>query len=41
MGTTLRIMGWAATLAVLAGVFMLYLQPEFMVGLANQVWACF
>jgi hypothetical protein len=41
MGNTLRIIGWAATLAALGGVFMLYLQPEFMVGLANQVWACF
>ena len=30
----------AAVLACLA-VFMLYTQPEFMVTLANQVWACF
>jgi hypothetical protein len=36
-----RTAGWTAALAALAGVFMLYLQPEFMVGLANQVWACF
>ncbi|KQM68669.1 hypothetical protein [Xylophilus sp. Leaf220] len=27
--------------AVLAGVFMLYLQPEFLRALADQVWACF
>ena len=27
--------------AVMAGVFMLYLQPEFVVILAEQVWACF
>ncbi|MFE8645345.1 hypothetical protein ACFX58_09710 [Sphingomonas sp. NCPPB 2930] len=26
--------------AVLAGVFMLYLQPEFLRALADQVWAC-
>jgi hypothetical protein len=26
---------------VLAGVFMLYTQPDFMVQMANQVWACF
>ena len=28
-------------LAVLAGVFALYLQPDFLLTLANQVWACF
>ena len=27
--------------AVLAGVFMLYGRPEFLVQLADQVWACF
>lgn len=27
--------------AVLVGVFTLYLQPDFMVQLADQVWACF
>lgn len=35
---------WAAyslALAVLAGVFLLYLQPDFMVTVAQQVWACF
>ena len=26
---------------VLAGVFLLYTQPDFMVQLANQVWACY
>lgn len=36
-----RIAAWSIALAVLAGVFTMYLQPEFMVGLANQVWACF
>ena len=36
-----RVASWSIALAVLAGVFMMYLQPEFMVGLANQVWACF
>lgn len=30
----------AATLALLL-VFGLYLQPDFMVTLAQQVWACF
>ena len=27
--------------AVLLGVFSLYMRPEFLVMLANQVWACF
>ena len=30
----------AASLALLA-VFAAYTQPEFLVTLANQVWACF
>lgn len=25
----------------LLGVFMLYTQPDFLVTLSNQVWACF
>ena len=28
-------------LAALSGVFAMYLQPDFMVTLAQQVWACF
>nr|WP_186827500.1 hypothetical protein [Comamonas testosteroni] len=36
-----RTLIWAAILAVLLAVFALYLQPEFMVTLADQVWACF
>lgn len=31
----------AAAVAVLLGVFSLYMRPEFLVMLANQVWACF
>lgn len=32
----------AALLAVaLAGVFCLYLRPDFMVQMVNQVWGCF
>lgn len=41
MSRPARIATWSAALAALAGVFALYMQPEFMVGLANQVWACF
>lgn len=35
---------WIAALAVLAvllAVFTLYLQPDFMRTLADQIWACF
>lgn len=30
-----------ALLALSAGVFTLYLQPAFLVTLAEQIWACF
>lgn len=36
-----RISIWTAVLAVLLAVFALYLQPQFMVTLADHVWACF
>lgn len=32
---------WLTVLLVLAGVFSLYLQPEFMISMAEQVWFCF
>ena len=32
---------YALALCVLLGVFTLYLRPDFLVTLANQVWACF
>lgn len=28
-------------IATLAAVFLMYTQPDFMVQMANQVWACF
>jgi hypothetical protein len=28
-------------MVVLLGVFLLYTQPDFMVQMANQMWACF
>jgi hypothetical protein len=31
----------AAIAAVLLGVFVLYTRPDFLLTLANQVWACF
>lgn len=32
---------WGAAAAVLMGVFALYTQPDFLVTLADQIWACF
>ena len=32
---------FAATLAVLGGVFMMYTRPSFMVTMIDQLWACF
>jgi hypothetical protein len=36
-----RWLGYGAAVAALAGVFALYLQPDFVVALADQLWACF
>lgn len=36
-----RLLGWAAALLALAGVFAAYLNPHLAVDLANRVWACF
>ena len=36
-----KLLAWAVAVAVSLGVFSLYVHPDFMVMLANQVWACF
>ncbi len=36
-----RVVLWAAALAMLGAVFMLYLRPDLAVALANQLWNCF
>ena len=36
-----RVMLYGVALAALLAVFALYLRPDFMVTLAQQVWACF
>ena len=36
-----RLVWYGLAVAGLSGVFAMYLQPEFMVTLAQQVWACF
>ena len=32
---------WAGVTSVLLAVFAMYLQPDFLVLLANQIWLCF
>jgi hypothetical protein len=34
-------LSWLAATAALLGVFALYTRPDFLVVLADQVWACF
>jgi hypothetical protein len=41
MRTQYKIIVYSAAIAACLGVFVLYLQPEFMITLANQIWACF
>ena len=41
MAPVKKIAWYALALAALAGVFALYLRPDFLVDLSNQVWACF
>lgn len=36
-----KLLAWGVAVAVSLAVFSLYVQPDFMVMLANQVWACF
>ncbi|MFY7907790.1 MAG: hypothetical protein ACOVO0_16775 [Burkholderiaceae bacterium] len=46
-GQPARTHGWARGLSALVavlllmGVFSLYLQPDFLLTLADQLWACF
>jgi hypothetical protein len=32
---------WSGTVIVLLAVFALYTRPDFLVTMANQIWACF
>ncbi|WP_269813941.1 hypothetical protein [Rhodoferax ferrireducens] len=36
-----RVLLYAGAACVLLAVFALYTRPDFLVTLANQVWACF
>jgi hypothetical protein len=35
-----RVLAWTAAIALLAAVFALYLQPDMVLSLATQLWAC-
>lgn len=37
----LRVCIWLLSIGVSVAVFSLYTRPDFMFGLANQVWGCF
>lgn len=41
MSRTRKLLLWAGSACVLLAVFALYLRPEFLMTLANQIWACF
>ncbi len=36
-----RALAWTAAAGALLAVFLAYLQPVFVVDLANQIWSCF
>jgi hypothetical protein len=36
-----KILAYSAAVLACLGVFALYTRPDFLVSLANQVWACF
>jgi len=36
-----KVLAWAVALLVLLAVFMLYTRPDFLLTLADQLWACF
>ncbi len=41
MNKSQKFLAYSAAALACVGVFLLYVQPEFMVTLAGQVWACF
>ena len=36
-----KLLAYALAVAATLGVFALYLRPDFLVTLADQIWACF
>lgn len=41
MSKPAKLLAYSAVVLACVGVFMIYTQPEFMVMLAGQIWACF
>ncbi len=41
MRNHLRLWLWGSALLVLLAVFSLYLRPDFLLTLADQLWSCF
>jgi hypothetical protein len=41
VSAAVRWLAWAVAVLVCLGVFGMYTVPDFMVMLADQVWACF
>ncbi|MES2399447.1 MAG: hypothetical protein V4573_05625 [Pseudomonadota bacterium] len=39
--SVVRLTAWTGVALACLAVFALYTQPEFLVTLSNQVWACF
>lgn len=37
----LRVAGWVGATLVCLAVFALYMQPDFLMTLADQLWSCF
>ncbi len=37
----LRLLAWGLALVLLLAVFALYTRPDFLLTLADQLWACF
>ncbi len=40
-GPARHALAWLAAVVVLGAVFALYTRPDFLVSLADQLWACF
>jgi len=36
-----QLLAWGVALALLLAVFALYTRPDFLLTLADQLWACF
>ena len=41
MNSRLPLILWLISSCILAGIFSLYLQPDFAKSMADQLWMCF